>query len=259
MRDRTYCRAEREGHLLTVTINRPEAMNALHSPANFELDEVFDDFFADPDLWVCIVTGAGDRAFSAGNDLKYSGPSQGLPPGGYAGLTARYRPEKPLIAAVNGVAVGGGFEAVLACDLAVAAETASFALLEPRIGFAALAGGLQRLARQIPYKQAMDIVLTGRRISAAEALAFGLVNEIVPLPQLMERARSLAMTIMESSPLSIRASKEAIYRGLAEPDLAAAVRAQDESPLVRALIVSEDRQEGKRAFVERRAPRWTGR
>ena len=144
MSDYEFCRVEREGPLTIITLNRPEVMNALHPPAHFELNAVFDAFAADPEQWVAIVTGAGERAFSAGNDLKYqaSGGKMSAPPGGFAGLTSRFDLNKPLIAAVNGIAMGGGFEIALACDLIVASETAVFALPEPRVGLAALAGGL---------------------------------------------------------------------------------------------------------------------
>ena len=163
-----FCKVEKEGHLTIVTLNRPEVMNALHPPANFELAGVFDDFAADPEQWVAIVTGAGEKAFSAGNDLKYqaSGGKMSSPPSGFAGLTSRFDLDKPVIAAVNGMAMGGGFEIALACDLIVAADTAIFALPEPRVGLAALAGGLHRLPREIGSKQALGMILTGRRVSA---------------------------------------------------------------------------------------------
>ena len=167
-----FCRVERDGHLLQVTISRPEVMNAIHPPASFELSRVFDSFESDPDLWVAIVTGAGDKAFCAGNDLKYQAAGNKLewPASGFGGLTSRFDGRKPVIAAVNGLAMGGGFEIVLACDIAVASEHAVFALPEPRVGLAALAGGLHRLPRQIGHKQAMGMLLTGRRVDAAEAL-----------------------------------------------------------------------------------------
>ena len=144
-----YAAVEKDGPVTTVTLNRPEVMNALHSPTHFELDEVFNAFAADDSQWVAIVTGAGERAFSAGNDLKHqaSGGKMGSPPSGFAGLTSRFDLNKPLIAAVNGVAMGGGFEIALACDLIIASENAVFALPEPRVGLAALAGGLHRLPR----------------------------------------------------------------------------------------------------------------
>ena len=137
-----FIRVEREGPVTVVTLNRPEVMNALHSPAHFELDDAFNAFAADPAQWVGIVTGAGDRAFSAGNDLKHQarGGKMESPPSGFAGLTSRFDLAKPLIAAVNGVAMGGGFEIALACDIILAADTATFALPEPRVGLAALAG-----------------------------------------------------------------------------------------------------------------------
>ncbi|HEY0106242.1 MAG TPA: enoyl-CoA hydratase-related protein, partial [Rhizomicrobium sp.] len=156
-----FCKVEREGRLTIVTLNRPEVMNALHAPAHAELAQVFDDFAADPDAWVAIVTGAGERAFSAGNDLKVTAAGGGsagtvLPrhPSGFGGLASRFDLDKPLIAAVNGIAMGGGFEIALACDIILAADGAVFALPEPRVGLAALAGGLHRLPRVIGAKRA---------------------------------------------------------------------------------------------------------
>ncbi|HEX7777342.1 MAG TPA: enoyl-CoA hydratase-related protein [Parvibaculum sp.] len=254
-----YCKAERDGHLLTVTINRPERMNALHPPANFELAKVFDDFAADPELWVAIVTGAGDRAFSAGNDLRYQaeGNKIDVPPSGFGGLTSRYNLNKPVIAAVNGVAMGGGFEIALACDLIIASETAIFALPEPRVGLAALAGGLHRLPRQIGTKQALGMILTGRQVKAAEGKDLGFVNEVVPAADLIAAARRWAGLIMECSPMSIRASKEAVYQGLDEANLEKAIAGK--YPAVAALFRSDDLIEGPRAFAEKRKPVWKGK
>ena len=255
-----FVRVERNGPITTITLNRPEVMNALHSPAHFELAEVFDAFAADPDQWVGIVTGAGDRAFSAGNDLKHqaSGGKMGSPPSGFAGLTSRFDLTKPLIAAVNGVAMGGGFEIALACDLIIASEAAVFALPEPRVGLAALAGGLHRLPRQIGLKRAMGMILTGRRVSAKEGEALGFVHEVVAPGELMAAANRWAALICECSPMSIRASKDAIHRGLDELTLEAAIKGQGKSPAVAAMFGSADFVEGPMAFAQKRAPKWTG-
>jgi crotonobetainyl-CoA hydratase len=254
-----FCRVEREGRTLVVTMNRPEVMNALHPPANFELEKVFDEFVADPELWVAIVTGAGGRAFCAGNDLKFqagAGARLEIPRTGFAGLTSRFDNPKPVIAAVNGVAMGGGFEIALACDLVVAAEGATFALPEPRVGLAALAGGVHRLPRQIGLKRAMGMLLTGRRVTAAEGLALGFVNEVVPAGELMAAARRWAAAILECAPLSVRASKEAALAGLDRP-LEEAMSAHYDG-LVR-MVKSEDFLEGPRAFAAKRPPQWKGR
>lgn len=262
---RRFCTVEREGALTIVTINRPEAMNALHPACNAELAEVFDDFAADPQQWVAILTGAGDRAFSSGNDLKYTaaafarGEGLPVPVSGWAGLTSRFDLNKPVIAAVNGLAMGGGFEIALACDLIVAAETASFALPEPKVGLAALGGGLLRLPRLIGEKRAMDLILTGRKVTAQEGLALGFVNQVTESDQLLAEARRLAAQIMSNSPMSIRASKEVVRKGLDEASLAAAYEKQVGYPAVRALFKSADFIEGPAAFAQKRAPQWKGR
>ena len=259
MSEYDYCKAERDGRLLVVTVNRPEVMNAIHPPASFELERVFDEFAEDPDLWVAIVTGAGDRAFSAGNDLKYqaAGNEMTRPRTFFGGLTVRFDLTKPVIAAVNGVAMGGGFELALACDLIIASERAVFALPEPRVGLAALAGGLARLPRIIGQKRAMGMILTARRVGAEEGRELGFVNEVVPHEQLMDAARRWADTILECSPMSIRASKEAFYRAADAPDLETAIAA--DYPAVRAMRASEDFVEGPLAFAEKRPPQWKGR
>ncbi len=254
-----FCSVEQEGHLTIVTIERPERMNALHPPGNVELGEVFDDFAADPDAWVAIITGRGDRAFSAGNDLRYQaeGGERVPMPRGFGGLTSRFDLEKPVIAAVNGVAMGGGFEIALACDIILAADSAIFALPEPRVGLAALAGGLHRLPREIGAKQALGMILTGRRVGAEEGQQLGFVNEVVPPAELMDTARRWASEICECAPLSIRASKDVVYRGLAEADLEAAMRTSYDS--VKKMATSEDYIEGPKAFAEKRPPNWQGR
>ncbi len=252
---------EREGPVTLLTLNRPEVMNALHSPAHFEMAGALDAFRDDPEQWVMILTGAGDRAFSAGNDLKWqaTGGEMKSPPSGFAGLTSRFDLAKPLIAAVNGVAMGGGFEIALACDLIIAAETAVFALPEPRVGLAALAGGLHRLPRAIGLKRAMGMILTGRRVTAREGHELGFVNEVVPAADLMTAARRWAAMIVELSPMSVRASKAAVLRGLDESSLADAIAGQSRYAEVAALFRSQDFVEGPRAFAEKRPPRWTGR
>ena len=256
-----HIRVDREGHVTIITLNRPDVMNALHSPAHFEMHEALDAFAADPEQWVGIITGAGERAFSAGNDLKHqaTGGEMRSPPTGFAGLTSRFDLNKPLIAAVNGVAMGGGFEIALACDIIVAAEGAVFALPEPRVGLAALAGGLHRLPRAIGVKRAMGMILTGRRVSATEGETLGFVNEVVPAGDLMAAARRWAGQIAELSPMSVRASKEAVFKGLDEPTLEAAIRGQNRYPAVSALFTSEDFVEGPLAFSQKRAPNWKGR
>jgi enoyl-CoA hydratase/carnithine racemase len=254
-----FCKFERDEHVLQVTIDRPEVMNSLHPPANFELDEVFNEFAADPELWIAILTGAGDRAFSAGNDLKYqaSGGKMGAPEHGFGGLTSRFDLEKPVIAAVNGVAMGGGFEIVLACDIVVASERAVFALPEPRVGLAALAGGIHRLPRQIGLKPAMGILLTGRRVDAQEALRLGIANEVVPPAELLPTARRWADQILECAPLSVRASKQVEMQGLRAASLEEAMGGRYEG--IATLTRSEDFVEGPRAFAEKRKPNWKGK
>ena len=255
-----FVKVEREGPVTVFTLNRPEVMNALHSPAHFELAEAFDAFAADPEQWVGIVTGAGERAFSAGNDLKHqaTGGKMGSPPSGFAGLTGRFDLTKPLIAAVNGVAMGGGFEIALACDLIIASENARFALPEPHVGLAALAGGLQRLPRQIGLKRAMGMILTARHVSAREGHELGFVNEVVPAGEALAAAERWAETICKNSPMSIRASKQAIQMGMAV-SLEQAITEQREYPAVKAMAASQDYIEGPKAFSEKRPPQWRGK
>lgn len=256
-----FIKVGRDGPITTFTLNRPEVMNAMHSPAHFEMHEALDAFAADPDQWVGIVTGAGDRAFSAGNDLKHQagGGKMGSPPSGFAGLTSRFDLTKPLIAAVNGVAMGGGFEIALACDIIVASENAVFALPEPRVGLAALAGGLHRLPRAIGTKRAMGMILTARRVAAAEGKELGFVHEVTAPQDLIRTANDLAKSICELGPMSIRASKQAVYQGLDEPSLEAALKGQNKYPAVAALYASEDFKEGPLAFAQKRPPQWKGR
>ncbi|MBT5812464.1 MAG: enoyl-CoA hydratase [Rhodospirillaceae bacterium] len=258
MSDYQYVKVEREDKLTLITINRPEVYNALHSPAHFEFDEVFNNFRDDPDQWIAIITGAGDKAFCAGNDLKYQagGGTRKRAPSGFGGITSRFDLDKPVIAAVNGFAMGGGFEIALACDLIIASENAVFALPEPRVGLTAGAGGMHRLPRMIPAKQAMGMILTGRRVPAAEGLSLGFVNEVVPQDDVVNAAKRWAGQILECSPMSIRASKQSVYRGMDEPSLEQAITT--EYPARTALNESEDFIEGPKAFAEKRPPKWKG-
>ena len=251
-----FCTVRDEGRLRIVTLNRPEVLNALHADANDELSAVWDQFAARDDLWVGIVTGAGGRAFSAGNDLKVQAAGKRRPngPNGFAGLSHRFDLDKPLIAAVNGVAMGGGFETALACDIIIAAENAVFALPEPRVGLIAGGGGVHRLPRTISIKKAMGMILTGRRVPAREGFELGFVTEVVPEGQALDAAIRWAGMILECSPKAVRASKQASYRGLDEQHLRTAMRtvypAQQEN------IESQDYIEGPKAFAEKRKPNW---
>jgi enoyl-CoA hydratase/carnithine racemase len=261
-----FCRVERDGHLLVVTLDRPQARNALHRAASDELDRVWTQYETDPELRVAILTGAGDAAFSAGYDMREpsaaAADQQGAGflahrhPRGLGALTLRYDMPKPLIAAVNGFALGGGFELALACDIIVAAEHAEFGLPEPRVGRMALEGGMHRLARSIPLKTAMGLLLTGRRLSAPDAYRTGLVNEVVPLADLLPAARRWADEILACAPLSVQGTKEAVMKGL-DLSLPAAVGLVP-TMMARALV-SADQVEGVNAFRERRTPRWSGR
>lgn len=231
-------------------------MNSLHPPANFEMAEAVAAFEANAESRVAIITGAGERAFSAGNDLKYtaSGRKLEIPPTGFGGLTRNFTRRKPVIAAVNGVALGGGFEIALACDLIIAAENAIFGLPEPRVGLAALAGGLQRLPRQIGEKNALGMILTGRHVGAAEGQTLGFVNDVVPIGKALDSALEWARTIASNSPQSIRTSLDIVKRSL---DIASLEDSIEENyASVKALIEGPDAKEGPLAFAEKRPPKW---
>ena len=248
---------EKRGRIAYVTINRPNSMNALNSRCHVELRHIFEDYRDDPELWVAILTGAGERAFCAGADLKEVADSNALADTVWGGITRDFECFKPLIAAVNGVAFGGGTELVLAADVVVAADTARFGLTEPRVGVIAGAGGLQRLPRQIPLTRAMGLILTGGRMDAQEAYSLGLVNEVVPAAELMQAAERWAGEILACSPTSVRLSKEVIIRGLEHASVEEAFETQEDP--IRRLLASEDFKEGPRAFSEKRPPKWRGR
>jgi enoyl-CoA hydratase/carnithine racemase len=257
--DYRFIKTKKKGHLLRVTINRPEVMNALHSPAHEELDRAFDDFQYDPELWVAILTGAGEKAFSVGDDLKYrseeGNDKVAMPKSGFGGITRRFDFFKPIIAAVNGFALGGGFEIALACDIVIAAENAIFGLPEPRVGMIA-ATGVHRLPRHVPYHLAMSLILTGKKFPAKEALRMGIVSDVVPRVKLADAAEKWADEILECAPLAVRACKEAVNVGLRR-DLYEALN--NTYALDEAMKRSEDYVEGPRAFAEKRKPNWKGR
>lgn len=255
-----FCRYEVDGPVLTITLDRPEVLNAMHREGHFELARAFDRYRDDPDLRVAIVTGAGERAFCVGTDLKALAASgdHTKPATGFAGLTHRFDLFKPVIAAVNGLCLGGGVEIVAACDLAIATEDAQFALPEPLVGLAALGGGvLQRLPRQMAMKDAMWLVLTAQRVSAAKAVRLRLVNEAVPRAALLARAREVAEQVLRCAPLALQASKQVMLQSLRHADLEQAMAARYEA--AERMLASEDAVEGPAAFAQKRAPVWRGR
>ncbi len=257
--DYEFIDVRREGHLLEITINREGVRNCLHPPAHEELDEIFDAYFADRDLWVAIITGAGDKAFCAGNDLVYSasGKPMYVPLNGFAGLTSRRGMNKPVIAAVNGFAMGGGFEIALACHLVVADESAQFALSEVKVGLIAGAGGVIRLPRSIPPKVANELILTGRRIDAETARGLGVVNRVAAPGAALDAARGLAAEIIGGSPTSVRLSLELMSQTQGFADTIDAVTAPN--GVVDELMTSADAIEGMIAFATKRPPEWKNR
>src|SRR5262245_44151765 len=247
---------ERRGPVLEVVLDRPKA-NAIDRATSVALGRAFVDLRDDPALRVGIITAAGDRFFSAGWDLKAGAAGEhermDYGPGGFAGLTELWDLNKPVIAAVNGLAFGGGFELALACDLIVAAEQVEFALPEGRVGNVADGGGVQRLPRPLPYSIAMQLLFTGRRMGAREAAHYGLVNTVVPTGQSLTKAREIAAVIAESAPLSVQATKE-VVRGTHSMSVEGAFRAvkAGEFRVYEQMLVSEDRREGLVAFTEKR-------
>lgn len=251
-----FCTVERRGRILLVTINRPEVRNALHPPANDELEGIFNAYEQDPDLRVAIITGTGEQAFSTGNDLKYmaKGNPIWISKTGFGGLTSRTQRVKPIIAALNGTAAGGGLEMALACDIVVAADHAVMGLPEVNVGLFAGAGGIQRLTRQIGTKKAMEMLLIGRLIGAEEALEAGLVNYVLPKEEVLDKALSIAKQIADASPAGVKCTMRVLNETahLANTDDAVT----EPHTVFDELINSDDFWEGARAFAEKREPRW---
>lgn len=263
--DYKYIIVEKKGHLRIIRLNRPEVRNAINPYVSIELEDVFSNFENDSDAWIAIVTGEGDKAFSAGFDLKWAASSsieeqqEAFNKLKYraitGGLTFNPNITKPVIAAVNGFAFGGGFELALGCDIIIAAEHAVFSLPEPKVGRVPTEGGVHRLVRYLPYHLAMEILFTYRRISAQEGLELGFVNKVVQLDQLMDETEKMANTIMEGSPLAIRAIKQMANDGL-ETTLRKALPTM--FPLYTKFMQSHDFIEGPKAFSEKRKPIWKG-
>jgi enoyl-CoA hydratase len=240
----------------TITINRPEARNAMTLAAAKAIAAALDDLDARDDLRIGILTGAGGN-FCAGMDLKgfLRGERPSIEGRGFGGLTAR-PPRKPLIAAVEGYALAGGFELVLACDMVVAAENAQFGVPEVKRGLAATAGGLVRLPRQLPYRIALELALTGDMFPAARAYGYGLINRLTPTGEALTEARRLAQTIAANGPLSVAASKRVVYES---QDWSAEEMWTRQAALTEHVFTSADAREGSAAFAEKRKPVWQGK
>ncbi|MGH1578895.1 enoyl-CoA hydratase-related protein [Planktotalea sp.] len=255
-----FIKAEKHGHILLVTMNRPEVYNAVHVDMHNEMADCWDEFAADQDLWVAVLTGAGDKAFTAGNDLKATaagGSKAKMTETGFAGLSSRFDLEKPIIAAVNGFAMGGGFETALSCDIILASDQAKFALPEVKVGFFAAASGVQRLSRYIGRLAAQEMMFTGRTISAAEALEMGCVNEVHPHGDLMAKAMEKAEQLCTVSPSAVKATKR-VLNDLNKRDGMADSIAYSRD-VIADLSKTEDFKEGVQAFVEKRAPNWVNK
>lgn len=251
-----------EDHIATIVLNRPEAMNSIDPETRELLHRTWDRIREDDDIWVAIVTGAGSKAFCTGSDLKKTLPTGetaaqqifGSSSGG--SLIANLKTDKPMIAAINGYAMGGGLELALACDIRICSENAQFALSEVQVGSMPGAGGSVRLPRYIGRSDAMLMLLTGDRTDAAEAWRIGLVSKMVPQAELMDTARKIAQRITRNAPLSVRAVKRMVLQG---EDMPLSHAIDTERALFGLLYSSEDRIEGRKAFAEKRPPAFKGR
>ena len=244
---------KKEKQIAVITLNRPEVLNAINAELSSQLNDALVQVKDDPEIWVAIITGAGDRAFSAGADIR------GFQPGPRAAAAPRLRIDqiwKPFIAAIHGFCLGGGLEMALTCDLRIAANNARFGLPEIKVGIIPAGGGMSRLPRFIPRAKAAEMLLTGQFIDAAEAYRVGLVNTVVPREELMPTAMRWATTICEAGPLQIRAVKEVMLRGYNMP-LDDSLKLERE--ISNGIRQTEDFVEGTRAFVEKRKPQWKGR
>ncbi|MEQ8800740.1 MAG: enoyl-CoA hydratase-related protein [Haliea sp.] len=251
-----------ENHVARVTIDRPDRMNAVDAATWDRLEQIWVEIEQDPDVRVVVLTGSGSKAFSAGADMKSAGEKKGLEywadprPGGFGGIAMRKTLNVPVIARVNGFALGGGFEMVLGCDIVISAEHTKFGFTEPRVGRLPLNGGMVLLPRLIPEKIAMGILLTGSKIMASEAERYGLINEVVPESELDQTVDKWVENILACAPLSLKAIKESVKQTIDLPvELAQSVRL----PALLEALTSEDAKEGVQAFKEKRAPDWKGR
>jgi enoyl-CoA hydratase/carnithine racemase len=260
MSDYQFCTVEKKEHILLITINRPELYNALSPPASRELASIFVEYEADTRSRVAIITGAGTKAFCAGNDVKYTATASReqmkLPVQGFGGLTHFFDRKKPVICAANGITYGGGLELALATDIIVAVEHAKFALPEPKIGLAALGGGIHRLLRQAPLKQAIAMMITGDSVTASEAQQLGFVNKVVSSEKLLETCFEYAEKILACSPVAVSVTLDVAREGLVSASIEDAMKT-DTRHLNR-IVQSNDFKEGVNSFAEKRKPRWTG-
>jgi enoyl-CoA hydratase/carnithine racemase len=248
---------KKEGRIAIFTINRPEAMNALNMETVRQLREAIIDFRDDDELWVGIVTGAGEKAFCGGADIKDTLPfmkEHGRAPWAMPDSIMRgLELWKPLVAAINGMALGGGLELALACDIRIAAENARLGTPEVTLGLIPGWGGTQRLPRAIPWCKAAELLLTGKLIDAQEAYRIGLVNQVVPQAEVMTTAKEWAQAICQAAPLAVRAAKEAMLRGSA---MTIEEGLRLENALVASVMATQDFIEGTKAFVEKRKPNY---